>query len=145
MSPKTSIPVTAKLCLLKYTVQFINLLFKEWLSIFEPQMHVTSHEMVGKIFGKLIFLTESLEPQVGVFSNGRGWSTTPWGGKKKQFLYASLTKSRKLLSTSVNCIFTNIKNTSLKPFNHDIRTSEKPFFPLTIYNLELLKFHNLCF
>lgn len=50
MTPTTSIPVTAKLCLLKYTVQFINLLFKECLSTAEPQTRVTSHEEVGKIF-----------------------------------------------------------------------------------------------
>jgi len=92
LTPKTSIPVTAKLSLLKYTVQFLNLLFKEWLPPAEPQTHVTSHEVVGKIFGKLLFLTELLALEVGVCSSACGWSTKRREGPNQYFSLCQLNK-----------------------------------------------------
>lgn len=47
------------------------------------------------------------------------------GVGKRYFPYASLTKNRKLVKMQLTRVLTNIKNTSLKPFNHYICTFER--------------------
>lgn len=94
--------------------------FKEWLTIFEVQRH----EVVGKIFRRLPFVTV-------FWSTGRNFLKRTWTKhqiqRKKYFPYARLTKTIKFFSTPVNSVLLTWK---LNQFNHSICTSERQIYHL---------------
>lgn len=103
ISPKTSIPVTAKLCLLQPALQCIHLLLnvKERPSIFEPQGHISRCGGWERFSGNLFLLQSLLNYRWELCKCRRHKHQTK---RIKHSPYASLTLTITFFRTSVNSV-----------------------------------------